>query len=88
MTLQRGMNKSKKKKITLQYKCRRCEKRYFDPTLDFFIDVKQINQSPSLMTTIHFCDDQGDGKTKDRFGIADLIGCKVEMVAPQQEERK
>lgn len=62
-------------KITLQYKCRRCGARYFDPTLDYLIDIKRIQSSPSLMITIHDCNDNDD---ESRFGIADLIGCKVE----------
>jgi hypothetical protein len=66
------------KKITLQYKCRRCGARYYDPKIDYLVRVDQMKDTPALMTTIHFCDDHGDGKTKDRFGIADLIGCKVE----------
>lgn len=64
-----------RKKITLQYKCRRCGERYFDPSVDFIQNVEQIRLTSSLMTTIHDCNDNDD---KTRFGIADLIGCKVE----------
>ena len=62
-----------RQKITLQYKCRRCGERYFDAKIDFIMRVDQIPQS--AMTTIHDCNDNED---KTRFGIADLIGCKVE----------
>jgi hypothetical protein len=65
----------KRQKITLQYKCRRCGERYFDPNVDFIQNVEQIRLTSSLMTTIHDCNDNYD---KTRFGIADLIGCKVE----------
>lgn len=65
----------KRKKITLQYRCRRCLVRYFEPKLDFLVDIRQIQSSPSLMITIHDCNDNED---KSRFGVADLIGCKVE----------
>jgi len=69
----------KPKKITLQYKCRRCDTRYFDSTASYFQSVEQIRETPALMTAIHDCDDHGSGD-KTRFGIADLIGCKVEEI--------
>jgi hypothetical protein len=62
------------KKITLQYKCRRCGARYYDPTITYLIRVNQMMDTPALMTMIHDCNDNDD---KSRFGIADLIGCKV-----------
>ena len=64
----------KQKKITLQYKCRRCGERYFDPKIDYIIDENQILAHPSFMITIHDCNDNDD---ETRFGIADLTGCKV-----------
>ena len=67
----------KRQKITLQYKCRRCGERYFDPAVDSMQTVEQIRLTSSLMTTIHDCNDSGNG-AKDRLGIADLIGCKME----------
>lgn len=65
------------KKIVLQYKCRRCGVRYFDPTITYLQRVAQILETSSLMTTLHNCDDNRD-EANDRFGIADLVGCKVE----------
>jgi DNA-directed RNA polymerase subunit RPC12/RpoP len=65
-------------KITLQYKCRRCGSRFYDPTITYLQNVKQIQETPALMTMIHECDDIDSEDNSERFGICDLIGCKVE----------
>ncbi len=62
--------------IILHYQCRRCEERFFDPTITYLQKVEQIQGTPSLMTTIHQCSDVNRDGSK-RFGICDLIGCKV-----------
>ena len=63
------------KKITLQYKCRRCSERYFVDSK--IINLKYVDELKNLPATIdiHDCDDNHD---KLRFGIADLIGYNVE----------
>jgi DNA-directed RNA polymerase subunit RPC12/RpoP len=65
-------------KITLQYRCRRCGKRYFDPSITYLQNVKQIQQTPALYLSMHQCDDTDLNDWSERFGICDLIGCKVE----------
>ena len=47
-------------------------------TITYLKKVEQIRGTPALMTTIHQCDDNDFGDGSERFGICDLIGCKVE----------
>lgn len=64
--------------VTLQYKCRRCGARYFDPSINYIENVKtfkELYNKPNILITTHDCNDNYDGS---RYGIADLIGCKVE----------
>jgi len=64
-------------KITLQYKCRRCGGIFFEPKIDYLQNIEQIKNTPSLFLYTHkCCADFGDGS--ERFGICDLVGCKVE----------
>lgn len=65
-------------KITLQYKCRRCGKRYYDPSITYLQKVNQIQNTPSLYLSIHQCNDSDLIDKSERFGICDLIECKVE----------
>lgn len=66
-------------KITLQYKCRRCNKKYFNKSITYFQKVEQIWWgTPSLLLSLHQCDDTDLNDGSKRFGICDLIGCKVE----------
>jgi hypothetical protein len=63
-------------KITLQYKCRRCGKMFYDPSITYLQKVEHIRMTPALMITIHQC----EYETGKRFGICDLVGCKVEGI--------
>jgi len=65
-------------KITLQYKCRRCGEKFYDPTITYLQTVGQIQRTPALITMIHRCNDTDLEDNSKRFGICDLIGCKVE----------